>query len=256
MQPALTWEFDPKSSHDHSVEGRLIGRAVTENSEQIVDLIEINATSFMLSEDDEISSLSTSSDDPYVSVIVIVFAHPDSGPAQQLKGDRSYFDTRTGESWDVFFPGYLRYGQATEADETKFDDYWSFSPRSFNEFRINLEKKTNDKWKYSGGSELVILTAIVINGEVTVDFDSVLFGQLTDPKNQNKTLSLAEVIENISRDLEDVSEDDYYGVGTVVNPRTNANAPQSGGILENETIRAWVIGITVGALLQVFPIFR
>lgn len=46
----------------------------------------------------------------------------------------------------------------------------------------------------------------------------VTSGQLTDVTAGTRSLTLATVIENISRDLEFDQGDDSYGVGTVVSP--------------------------------------
>ena len=79
MQPAVTWAQDPKHPSVGSVEGRLLERCrkVTE---------------------------------PTPSVVILVFAYPNSWSVKQLIQRHEYFDIRSGDDWDVFFPGYYRWG--------------------------------------------------------------------------------------------------------------------------------------------------
>lgn len=64
-------------------------------------------------------------------------------------------------------------------------------------------------------------------GDLTVDWESVHSGQLTDAVSGTRTLTLAAVIENISRDLESDAGDESYGVGTVVKPLVSQEKSQS-----------------------------
>lgn len=157
---------------------------------------------------------------PLYSVAVFALCQPDSAPAEELRRRRAYFDIRTGDSWDVFFPGYYQYGSMNDPNAIELDEYWAFSPRAFDSFRRDLERETNHRWHYSGGSDLVLLNAVVDrSGAVTVDYDSVISGPMTDPRDGARTLTLAQVIEAISTDLESQNESSTYGVGKVVASR-------------------------------------
>jgi hypothetical protein len=148
-----------------------------------------------------------------------VFASPDSAPAQQLLRRKAYFDVRTGDNWDVFFAGYFQYGSMSDPDQIQFDDDWGLGLRAFDAFRRGLEIRSRHRWKYSGGSDLVLLNMITfLTGDVQIDFQSIQSGPLTDPDDDTQTLTLARVIELISIDLEDDNGDDSYGVSEVVNP--------------------------------------
>lgn len=160
---------------------------------------------------------------PQYSVAVFVLCHPDSGPAKELRKRRAYFDIRTGETWDVFFPGYYQYGSMNDPDAIELDEYWAFSPRAFDTFRRDLERETNRRWRYTGGSDLVLLNAVVDqSGAVTVDYESVISGPMTDSQDGTRTLTLAQVIESISNDLEAQRESSTYGVGKVVSSGNSA----------------------------------
>lgn len=41
------------------------------------------------------------------SVVALLFAHPDAQPITDLDTRGDYFDCRTGDSWDLFFPALL-----------------------------------------------------------------------------------------------------------------------------------------------------
>lgn len=42
------------------------------------------------------------------TVLAFLFAHPDSDAIRMLDVRGEYFDVRTGDTWDLFFPGYYR----------------------------------------------------------------------------------------------------------------------------------------------------
>src|SRR5437016_2820961 len=42
------------------------------------------------------------------TVLAFLFGHPDSETIRTLDARGEYFDHRTGDTWDLFFPGYYR----------------------------------------------------------------------------------------------------------------------------------------------------
>jgi hypothetical protein len=56
-------------------------------------------------------------------------------------------------------------------------------------------------------------------GELTIDWASAISGQVTDQQAGIRTLTLANIIERITRDLENEIEDASYGVGDVTDRR-------------------------------------
>ncbi|MCK0115342.1 hypothetical protein [Gelidibacter sp. F63206] len=76
-----------------------------------------------------------------------------------------YLDNRAGKNIDFYCVGYMGYANKTDFPDmkeigvSKFKDSgeipWSFSQRKFSEFVDEMEENTS--WKYSGGTELIIL---------------------------------------------------------------------------------------------------
>jgi hypothetical protein len=159
------------------------------------------------------------------TVVALLFAHPDSRAIRTLVSRGAYFDHRTGDTWDLFFPGYHR---AADGDfETRvgsvpvggaFSADWFFNPSDFDLFRRHVEKASDGRWGYSGGADLVLMNAwLPARGEPTVDCASTISGSLTE-EGGAQTLTLGEVVERISRDLEAEMEDPAYGVRAVIDP--------------------------------------
>lgn len=156
------------------------------------------------------------------SVLAFLFAFPDEPcmEALDLRGD--YFDIRTGDTWDLFFPGYYKSSHrvmevavgAQPVGAAHTSD-WYFSSHEFDSLRRQIEEATFGTWTFSGAADLVLLNVwIPDHGKPVVDWDSVQFGSLAASGDG----SLKSVVERISRDLERGEEDASYGVSSVVNP--------------------------------------
>ena len=176
------------------------------------------------------------------TVLAFLFAPPDSDAIRILDARGEYFDVRTGNTWDLFFPGYYR-SRAGKDQDYEFEDIarrdferqgrrdferhvrrvgrdyartWYFSAADFDGLRRHIELSSERRWEYSGGTDLVLISAwLVDQGEPTVDWASTISGQLTDQEAGTKTLTLANVIERITRDIETRAEDASYGVSEV-----------------------------------------
>lgn len=82
-----------------------------------------------------------------------------------------------------------------------------------------VETSSDGKWRYSGGTDLVLINAVIpAKGPITVDWESVQSGQVTDRTDGTSTLTLAQVVERITRDIRSDLEDKSYGVGEVTDP--------------------------------------
>jgi hypothetical protein len=156
------------------------------------------------------------------TVLAFLFAPPDSAAIAALDARGAYFDVRTADIWDLFFPGYYRSTQGAEAEcragaRPAGHDYasnWYFSPGSFNRLRQQIEESSGHLWEYSGGTDLVLVNAwLPERGELTIDWASTFSGQITDQ------MTLGNVIEKMSRDLESGAEDSHYGVGDIIGQR-------------------------------------
>jgi hypothetical protein len=184
------------------------------------------------------------------TVLAFLFAMPDEPVMKALDKRGEYFDIRTGDTWDLFFPGYFR----SDKDEyferqagskpigRRFAGGWYFSPDSFNSLRSHIEQQTRGSWRYSGSAELLLINAYVPHrGAVNIDWASIQSATLTGPDARTQ---LATAIEKITGDLEYGEEDPSYGISTLVRP--DETAPVDG------TAKKVMIGAASGILTTVF----
>jgi hypothetical protein len=166
-------------------------------------------------------------------VLAFLFAHPDSDVIRSLDARGDYFDKRTGDTWDLLFPGYYESakgghfeGQAGSRPVGRdFADRWYFSAADFNTLREHVERSSHGRWRFSGGADLVLVNGwMPETGEPTIDWHSTLSGELTDQDSGTSTLALSAVIERITRDLEFAIEDPNYGVAAVVDTAATERA--------------------------------
>jgi len=171
------------------------------------------------------------------NLLAFVFAPPDTEPIRMLDSRGEYFDIRSGNTWDLFFPGYYRSDSGDSFERQSgghpvghgFARDWFFNPREFDNFRRYIETESAGRWQYSGESDLVVATAYLPEvGDVTVDWESVRSGQVTDSGAGTHTLTLGSVIEKISTDLEQEHGEESYGVSAVVSPPVAKDASHSG----------------------------
>jgi hypothetical protein len=155
------------------------------------------------------------------NVLAFLFAHPDCQAISALDLRGEYFDLRTGDTWDLFFPGYYQSGKGHEyersvgarpAGRSHLED-WYFRSEDFERFRQDIERYSDGRWQYSGGTDLVLASGwITARGEPSVNWATTVSGGLTDDKTGTLTLSLPEVIERISRDIEQALASPDYGI--------------------------------------------
>lgn len=159
------------------------------------------------------------------TVLALLFAHPGSRAMRALDERGEYLNHRTADTWDLFFPGYY---QSTESAHFErecraqpigrgFARDWYFNPEEFNRFRSDVEDRSAGRWRYSGETDLVIVNAYIPEvGDITLDWASTAAGQLTEPVPGDRTMTVAQIIEAISQDLETQQGDEAYGVDRVV----------------------------------------
>jgi hypothetical protein len=159
------------------------------------------------------------------TVLAFLFAQSSAEAIRMLDSDGSYFDHRSGESWDLYFPGYYR-SDDPERERSRgarpvgsgFAADWFFDARGFELLRDQVQSASEERWKYSGRTDLVLICAwLPKEGEPTIDWSSTISGSVTDAHG-TRTLTLGEVIERITNDLESGDEDPDFGVGAVMNP--------------------------------------
>ena len=162
-------------------------------------------------------------------VLAFLFAPPDSDAIRMLDVRGGYFDIRTGDTWDLFFPGYYKSTEDAVFEHksgalsigANYASDWYFDPAGFNDLRVRIEESSENRWQYSGGTDLVLINGwLSEQGEPTIDWDSTISGQVTDRSAGIQTLTLGNVIERITRDLETDAEDESYGVRDVTDEPT------------------------------------
>lgn len=112
--------------------------------------------------------------------VALLFGFPESDSMTTLRARHSYFDLRTGDNWDLFFPGYFRppdgridkrdlsAGRTSQAD-------WRFDPVGFDLLRRHVEESSGGLWGFSGNTDLVIIGGcLVALGEPLIDWSSTL----------------------------------------------------------------------------------
>lgn len=159
------------------------------------------------------------------SVLAFLFAPPDSDAITSLDARGKYFDIRTGNYWDLFFPGYYRSAKAELEFQVgarpvgrRYTNDWYYDPRDFEALREHIEEASARGWEYSGEVDLVLINVwLPPRGEITIDWKSTISGQLTNRASGIQTLTLGNVIERITRDLKTSAEDSSYSVGEVTN---------------------------------------
>lgn len=257
MLPATSWE---ENSRAWTVMGRLRARQRTLRDEAKATRRRLakkhrrrmassqetsSATLAKMQQDYEDSVGATWRGGPFV--LAFLFAHPDCDAMRMLDVRGEYFDYRTGDTWDLFFPGYYRStkGSHFEAEAgarpvgRTFARDWYFHPREFNELRHHIERSSMGRWEYSGCTDLVLVNGYLSErGEPVIDWASTISGQVTDQATGTRTLTLAEVVERMTRDLEAALEDPTYGVGAV----TQVSPP----LQDHTTVRDFMVNALAG----------
>jgi hypothetical protein len=191
------------------------------------------------------------------NVLAFLFAHPDSEAMKSLDLRGEYFDHRTGDTWDLFFPGYYRATDvaferrvgARPVGQSYLGD-WFFHPRDFDTFRRRLEGYTQCRWHYSGGTDLVLVSGWVsAHGKPSVYWDTAVSGCVTDETTAVLTLSLPEVIERVTRDVENTLASADFGVGDVTG-RSDPDDPRVPSTPAPRATRDVLVNAVGGILAQ------
>ena len=158
------------------------------------------------------------------TVLAFLFAHPDSDAFCMLDARGEYFNVRTGNAWDLFFPGYYSSSDPGFEQQTGsrpvgrgFAGEWFFSASDFDMLRSHVERSSGRRWAFSGGADLVVVNGwLPERGEPVIDWASTKSGTLREGAASRSDITIAHVIERISRDLETGAEDASYGVGDII----------------------------------------
>jgi hypothetical protein len=154
------------------------------------------------------------------TVLAFLFAQRDSAAIQMLDSRGDYFDVRTGETWDLFFPGYYRSDDPdTERRArsrpvgTGYAANWYFSSKDVDYLRRHVQGMSQGRWRYSGGADLVLINGMLVDqGDPVIDWVSTQGWDILDATPGGPGLTLATVIESITQDFETNAEDESYGL--------------------------------------------
>jgi len=150
------------------------------------------------------------------NLLAIVFSGPWSSILTDVAEYGGYLDARTGADLDVYFAGVLpaysrgdpreyedylerlaefydpeitmlrrpfrplRHRGHVEALEDEFrfgrEQGWFWSPRGFNDLRVQVENDSDGRWRFSGNSDLVLVDALTATDmpEPEIDWESVI----------------------------------------------------------------------------------
>lgn len=180
------------------------------------------------------------------TVLAFLFTYPGSQSIEILDSRGNSFDIRSGARWDLFCPGYFR---STDPEQERrsgakpvgsdFAEDWFFSPPAFDHLRDHVQNASEGRWKYSGRTDLVLVCAWVEPGsEPVIDWSSTISGSLSDELGA-ETLTLGEIVERISDDLESEGEDPDFGVPEV----TGSGA---GPLPSGSATREFIVGVLSG----------
>ena len=121
----------------------------------------------------------------------VLFTRPNSQLGKlEILPNRDYWHIRSGENIDFFWPGYTT--------------RWEFDPKLFNEFVREFEAKT--RWKYSGGSDLILLNVHFDPNSISedkpcgrcrLDFNSAVLCQLDRMIRDEAILSVETFFQDI-----------------------------------------------------------
>ena len=139
-------------------------------------------------------------------LVSVVFANPSSLVITDLDSNRVLWDELTGESWDLFFAGYYRYGGYEDRRPVQLDrnqqrgDSWMFSPRMFAEFMSDMEQsmaraRLDEVWRFSGSADVV--SFMVYGGEP--DWHSLRAVELCELGAPDGAPRLGRVVEGLRR---------------------------------------------------------
>lgn len=112
-------------------------------------------------------------------LVGILFCHPKTPLAKtEIVDQLAHFHERSGEAVDFFCPGYGAYWPPDHFTDQKviasIDGVdWLFSEKAFSQVIDDLEAET--KWKYSGETELILVTAHRRNScDTELDFQNAI----------------------------------------------------------------------------------
>lgn len=140
---------------------------------------------------------------PY-QLIALVFTNHKSKIGKEIFDQIDTFNASSENFIDFYFAGYTdkKLDNENLINMQKIDQKkWNYDPESFVSFRKDWEKKST--WKYSGESDLILITAYLNNGMVVFDYDTAMICNLQDMLEEKKIKSIGSFFQDIFRYAEE-----------------------------------------------------
>ena len=141
-------------------------------------------------------------------IICFLFCQPyHSLSKNEILPNIAYYHFRSANHVNFYFSGYTNNGEIGNLDYQfvcELDgEKWFFSPKAFNDLRIDTEMRTN--WKYGGEVELIVTNAIMPGGDI--DFSSCVLCNLDEMKRIGAIPSVPAFFEKIFQYSEDQNDE-------------------------------------------------
>lgn len=138
-------------------------------------------------------------------LIGLCFARPTSPLAKsEILPQIPDWHHRSGNSTDFYFAGFgdHEWDEDFQKVELPGRGAWYYSPKAFQNFRTDVEART--KWKYSGGSDLILCAARWSESQSApvIDFSCAIVCQLDAMKDAKAIVSVEQYFESVFRSAE------------------------------------------------------
>lgn len=135
-------------------------------------------------------------------LIGLCFARPTSPLAKsEILPQIPDWHHRSGNSADFYFAGFAdhEWEDGFQKVDLPGRGTWYYSPKAFQAFRSEVESRT--KWKYSGGSDLILCVARwdERKSEPVIDFSCAIVCQLDAMKDAKAIVSVEQYFESVFR---------------------------------------------------------
>jgi hypothetical protein len=153
---------------------------------------------------------------PDLAMIGLLFARPsDPFAKENIVPELDYLSSRSGEHMDLFCVGYSRKPRNPRLHRRKptvtvKNINWWFDSESFDEVRQEIEQES--KWKYSGGTELLIANARSSFDAAAIDYSSAIPCRLEEMQNDKAIPNVRQFFEKVFEYAENPGSDPAFGL--------------------------------------------
>jgi hypothetical protein len=165
---------------------------------------------------------------PDLAMVGLLFARPsDPFAKENVVPELDYLNSRSGEHMDLFCVGYTRKPRnprlrGLPPTVTVKNVNWWFDNESFDDIREEVEHES--KWKYSGGTELLIANARSSCDGSSIDYSSAIPCNLEQMQSDKAITNVREFFEKVFKYAENPDSEnpafglsDKFGLGIAMN---------------------------------------